>query len=48
MDGRSLYTLFSGKFQAVPRLPVKAVSGQGDKGGISSPLGVTGTGEKSP
>jgi hypothetical protein len=48
MDGRSLYTLFPGKIQAIPRLPVKAVSGQGDKAKISSPLGVTGTGEKSP
>jgi hypothetical protein len=48
MDGRSLYTLFLGKIQAIPCLPVKAVSGQGDEGGVSSPLGVTGTGEKSP
>jgi hypothetical protein len=48
MGRRSLYTLFLGKIQAIPRLPIKAVSGQDDKAEISSPLGVTGTGKKSP
>jgi len=48
MDEWALYTLFSAKIQAIPRLPVKGFSGQDDKAEISSPLGVTGTGEKSP